>query len=90
LRTSFDTDIAILKLFPGIDKRTVDAIINAEGLKAIILETYGSGNAPSSDWFIESLKGAIERGSYFGQYFPMSRRYRGTRENMRPVNRWLK
>lgn len=62
LRTSFDTDIAILKLFPGIDKRTVDAIINAEGLKAVILETYGSGNAPSSDWFIESLKGAIKRG----------------------------
>ncbi|MEQ1585524.1 MAG: asparaginase [Cyclobacteriaceae bacterium] len=58
----FDTNISILKLFPGIDKRTVEAILNTEGLKAVILETFGSGNAPSSQWFIETLKSAIKRG----------------------------
>jgi L-asparaginase len=62
LLTRFSTDISILKLFPGIDKRTVNSIIQAEGLKAIILETYGSGNAPSTAWFIESLKNAIKQG----------------------------
>lgn len=62
LRARFDTNIAILKLFPGIDKQIVDSILNAKGLKAIILETYGSGNAPSSDWFIDSLKAAIRQG----------------------------
>jgi L-asparaginase len=58
----FDTHISVLKLFPGIDKRTVDAILKTEGLKALILETYGSGNAPSTEWFIASLKQAIEQG----------------------------
>lgn len=58
----FDSNISILKLFPGIDKRTVEAILHTEGLKAVILETFGSGNAPSSHWFIETLKLAIKRG----------------------------
>lgn len=58
----FDSNISILKLFPGIDKRTVEAILNTEGLKAVILETFGSGNAPSSQWFIETLKSTIKRG----------------------------
>ncbi len=58
----FDTNISVLKLFPGIDKRTVNAVLKTEGLKALILETYGSGNAPSVDWFIDSLKQAINQG----------------------------
>jgi len=58
----FDSNISILKLFPGIDKRSVEAILHTEGLKAVILETFGSGNAPSSPWFIESLRLAIQRG----------------------------
>jgi L-asparaginase len=62
LYKNFDSNISILKLFPGIDKRTVEAILNTEGLKAVILETFGSGNAPSSSWFIELLKSAINRG----------------------------
>jgi len=62
LLNRFDSNISILKLFPGIDKRTVEAILNTEGLKAVILETFGSGNAPSSRWFIESLHSAINRG----------------------------
>lgn len=58
----FDTNIAILKLFPGISKNTVEAILGAKDLKAVVLETFGSGNAPSSDWFIECLRTAIKRG----------------------------
>lgn len=58
----FDTNIAILKIFPGISKNTVDAILAAKDLKAVVLETFGSGNAPSSKWFIESLKAAINKG----------------------------
>ncbi|MBS1507371.1 MAG: asparaginase [Bacteroidetes bacterium] len=57
-----DTSISILKLFPGITRSTVEAITNSAGLKAIVLETYGSGNAPTTAWFIDLLKGAIHRG----------------------------
>jgi len=59
LLDKLDPSIAILKLFPGITEATVRAVINIAGLKAIVLETYGSGNAPTTQWFIELLKEAI-------------------------------
>ena len=58
----FNTNIAILKIFPGISKNTVEAILNTKDLKAVVLETFGSGNAPSSDWFIGCLQKAQKRG----------------------------
>ena len=62
LRATFETNIAILKLFPGINRNVVSALINTAGLKALILETYGSGNAPTLDWLLEELRDAIGRG----------------------------
>jgi L-asparaginase len=62
LRRSFDTNIAILKLFPGINQEIVHAILGISGLKAVVLETYGSGNAPTLPWLTEELKRAIENG----------------------------
>jgi L-asparaginase len=52
----FDNNVAILKLFPGINRNLVQAIINIKGLRALIIETYGSGNAPTYKWFIDDLK----------------------------------
>ncbi|HPG32269.1 MAG: type I asparaginase [Lentimicrobiaceae bacterium] len=57
-----DANVAILKLFPGITENVVNSILGITGLKAVILETYGAGNAPTDDWFIESLKKAISEG----------------------------
>ncbi|WP_421920686.1 asparaginase [Marinifilum sp.] len=62
ISTEFDTNIAILKIFPGITKQVVDSIINIDGLKGVVMETYGAGNAPTDKWFIESIKNAINRG----------------------------
>jgi len=62
LLDKLDTSISILKLFPGITEATVRAVINITGLKAIVLETYGSGNAPTTKWFIDLLKEAISKG----------------------------
>ncbi len=62
LRTKFDTNISILKLFPGISQSSVKSILETNGLKAIVLETYGSGNAPSSPWLIQLFKESIETG----------------------------
>ena len=59
---TLNPNIGILKLFPGITPSTVKAILQAKGLKAIVLETYGSGNAPTDPWFIEQLKKAIAKG----------------------------
>jgi len=62
IRTNISTDVAILKLFPGINQNIVEALFNAKNLKAVVLETFGSGNAPTAKWFIDSIKKAIEKG----------------------------
>ncbi len=59
---SCSSDVAILKLFPGIGERQVEAVLNIQGLKGLVLETYGSGNAPTDVWFIDQLKKAISNG----------------------------
>ena len=55
-------DVVVLKLFPGIQENVVAAILKIEGLKAVVLETYGSGNAPRKEWFIRLLCQASARG----------------------------
>ncbi|MCB2197213.1 MAG: type I asparaginase [Bacteroidetes bacterium] len=62
IHTQLDSNIAILKLFPGISKETVHAILNINSSKAIILETYGAGNAPTEKWFLDAIKNAIKNG----------------------------
>lgn len=62
LRDKLDPSIAILKLFPGITEATVRALLGITGLKAVVLETYGSGNGPTTAWFIDLLKAAIGQG----------------------------
>ncbi len=57
-----DTGVAVLKLFPGISAEFVESFLKISGLKAIVLESFGSGNAPSEPWFIDSLKAAIDSG----------------------------
>ena len=54
--------IAIIKLFPGIDEGILRSILSTSGLRAVVLETFGAGNAPTSEWFIRTLAEAIERG----------------------------
>lgn len=53
--------IAILKLYPGIGKEAVDAIVNSN-VKAIVLETFGAGNATTDRWFVACLRKAIDKG----------------------------
>jgi L-asparaginase len=62
LRTKLDNNVAILKLFPGISQQLVEAILNTKGLRAVVMESFGSGNAPLDNWFIDCLKKAIDRG----------------------------
>lgn len=62
VHTSLDNDIAVLKLFPGISKKITSAILNTKGIKAIIIESFGAGNATTQDWFIQELQIAISKG----------------------------
>ncbi len=51
-----DNNVVILTLFPGIRPEIVDSVQRIPGLKAVILKTFGSGNAPQKPWLIEKLK----------------------------------
>ncbi len=62
VRKSLETNVAILKLFPGITEKTVAAISGISGLKGLILESFGAGNAPTSQWFLEKLSLFIKNG----------------------------
>jgi L-asparaginase len=64
VNTKFDDNVAIIKLFPGINKNVLASVLKTPNLKGIILETYGSGNAPSSDWFVSELSNAIKNNIY--------------------------
>ena len=62
INTELDNNVAVIKLFPGINESVLSAILNIPNLKGIVLETYGSGNAPTDEWFISLLKKAIKSG----------------------------
>ncbi len=59
---NLDRRIAILKIFPGMSDSYLDAVLGIPELKALILETYGAGNAPSDDHFLKKIKSVIARG----------------------------
>ncbi|ALD21241.1 asparaginase [Hymenobacter sp. DG25A] len=58
----FDDRVSILKMFPGINERVVRASLEVPDLRGCVLETYGSGNAPTAPWFTQALRDAIDRG----------------------------
>lgn len=60
--TKLDTRVSILKIHPGITPGVVRDILLGEDTRAVIIETYGAGNAPSKDWFVSIVREASERG----------------------------
>ncbi len=59
---AMDNNIAVLKLYPGISRQAVHQILGIPGLKGVVMETFGAGNAPKSEWFLAELREAIQRG----------------------------
>jgi L-asparaginase len=57
-----DNHVVFLTLFPGIREEVVDLIPQVKGLKAVILKTYGAGNAPQRPWLVTRLKKMTEKG----------------------------
>ena len=62
VNTTLDDNVVIIKVFPGINERVIETILSIPNLKGIVLETYGSGNAPTEKWFIDLLENAIKNG----------------------------
>ena len=57
----FEPNILLVKLFPGINKETVNHLFSTPNLKGMIVETYGSGNITNEKWFLKALKIIIDK-----------------------------
>ncbi len=57
-----DDNIVVLKMFPGINEIVIESILKIPNLKGVVLETYGAGNAPTENWFLNLLTNAIDNG----------------------------
>ncbi len=59
---SLSNDVVVIKLFPGIRPEILRAMLLESGVRGVVLETYGAGNAPTTEWFVELVKEAVARG----------------------------
>ena len=59
-----DNNMVLIKLFPGISEVIIKGIMNTPKLKAVIIETFGSGNCTTEKWFVDILEDAILRGKH--------------------------
>ncbi len=59
-----DNNIAVIRLFPGINEAVLSVIFETPGLKAVIVETYGAGNAPTEEWFRVLVEKAVKKGIF--------------------------
>ena len=55
------SDVAVLKLYPGISPKVVETILKAD-VRGVVMETFGAGNTTTEQWFIDMLKNAINNG----------------------------
>lgn len=62
LYSKLDTNVIVLKLFPGLREPAIRSVLATPGLKAVVMETYGSGNAPTSAALIDNLREGIDAG----------------------------
>lgn len=62
VHTRLDRKVGILKLFPGITLDFIDGVLNKTGLEALVLETFGSGNAITDDWFLKAIEKSVKNG----------------------------
>ena len=57
-----DSNLLVLWLYPGITEDVVKAQLATPGIKAVVLRTFGAGNAPTEQWFLDALTDAVSRG----------------------------
>lgn len=62
IKNKFDPNVIILKIYPSIPKTVIESVFQIEGLKGVVLESYGSGNTMQHKWFHQILHKAIENG----------------------------
>ena len=59
---NLNTNVVLIKLYPGITKTALETMLSIPGLEGVVIETFGAGNTTSRKWFIDLLEGCIKKG----------------------------
>jgi len=62
INTTVDDRVIILKIFPGLNRHYFESILQMADLRGVVLESYGSGNMPTTGWLLSAIKKATRRG----------------------------
>lgn len=57
-----DKNVMVLTLFPGMRRELIETCFKVKGLRAVILKTFGAGNAPRKAWFVECIHKLVKQG----------------------------
>ena len=58
----YDSNVIVLTLFPGIQENIIRQVVTSNTVHAIVLRSFGSGNAPQKEWLVNCLKYAVDNG----------------------------
>ena len=62
IHTRFNRKVGVLKMFPGITPEFIEGVLFKSGLRAVVLETFGAGNALTDKWFLDLIAKAVSEG----------------------------
>ena len=62
IHTELDTNVMVLTIFPGMPVSVLESTFGTKGLRAVVMQTFGSGNAPLSDAFLGAIRTAVAKG----------------------------
>ena len=60
--SELNTNVLVVRLFPGIGESALRGMLSLEGIEGVVLETFGSGNAPTVGWFVSAVGEAVAAG----------------------------
>ncbi len=60
INTALSEKVMAISLFPGLKASQIKAVMALEGVQAIILSTFGAGNAPPDEAFLDVIEGVIK------------------------------
>ena len=56
---SMDDAVSVVFLYPGITEAVLRPQLESKAVKAVVLRTFGAGNAPTESWFTELMADTV-------------------------------
>lgn len=59
---SLEVNVASMGIFPGMNPQLLRTLLDTEDLRGVVLQTFGSGNAPTNAEFLDTIDDAVRSG----------------------------